>query len=164
MHRVHVEVIRSPKRRKTVQARVVEGVLRVAIPASMSAEEEAHWVDEMRRRIERRALSTQVDLPRRAAGLAARYDLPEPTSIRWSNRQNSRWGSATAETGAIRISSRLSGFPTWVLDYVIVHELAHLVEANHSRAFWRLVEQYPLTERARGYLIARSEDGSRPAR
>jgi predicted metal-dependent hydrolase len=56
----------------------------------------------------------------------------------------------------VRISSAVARFPPWVLDYVIVHELAHLRRPDHSRAFWKLVERYPRAERARGYLIAKS--------
>jgi hypothetical protein len=42
--------------------------------------------------------------------------------------------------------------PSWVLDYVIMHELAHLLQPSHGRDFWALLESYPRTERARGYL------------
>jgi predicted metal-dependent hydrolase len=81
--------------------------------------------------------------------------LPAPDSIRWVTNQEGRWGSCTPTDRTIRISSRLVGEPGWVLDYVIVHELAHLVVQGHDRAFWDLVERYPRTERARGFLIAR---------
>ncbi len=154
-----VEVVRSTRRHKTVQARVIDGVLRVSIPAAMTAEEEVHWVDEMQRRISNKTLAGQVDLVDRAAKLADRYGLPRPESIEWSSRQNTLWGSASIATRRIRISDRLAGYPSWVTDYVIVHELAHLAESNHTDAFWQVVERYPLTERARGYLIARGEVG-----
>ena len=44
--------------------------------------------------------------------------------------------------------------PAWVRDYVVMHELAHLLVAGHGPRFWELVNRYPLTERARGYLMA----------
>jgi predicted metal-dependent hydrolase len=65
----------------------------------------------------------------------------------------------------IRISSRAAALPSWVLDYLLVHELAHLEVAGHGPHFWRLVNRYPLTERARGYLMAldhRSGDPGEP--
>lgn len=71
------------------------------------------------------------------------------------HNQNSRYGSCSPADASIRLSSALAEMPRWVRDYVLVHELAHLVEANHSKDFWALVNRYPLTERARGYLIAK---------
>ena len=67
--------------------------------------------------------------------------------------QRSRWASASAG-GALAFSWRLVLTPPFVLDSVVVHELAHLRIRNHSKRFWRLVYRYPKTERARGYLIA----------
>jgi predicted metal-dependent hydrolase len=150
-----VEVVRSARRRKTVQARKVNGVLQVCIPASMTNVEEEHWVSEMVRRIERKQATDEVDLVRRAHELATRYQLPVPTSIRWVTNQESRWGSCSPRDATIRISSRLVGEPSWVLDYVIVHELAHLAVPNHGATFWKLAHRYPKAERARGFLIAR---------
>lgn len=150
-----VEVIRSHRRRKTIQAREVGGVLRISIPATLSKSEEAEWVAEMTRRMERRTAATSIDLEQRAGVLASRYGLREPASIRWVDNQQWRWGSCTPSQGSIRISSRLAKEPVWVLDYVLVHELAHLSYAGHGPRFWSLVERYPLTERARGFLIAR---------
>lgn len=153
-----VEVVRSTRRRKTIQAYEVGGVLRVAIPASCTAAEEAHWVGVMVKRFERRRSTSAVDLEARARELARQFELPVPSSIRWVDNQNTLWGSCTMADGAIRISSRLAAMPTWVLDYVVVHELAHLVVPGHGPAFNALVDRYPRAERARGYLIAKGTE------
>ena len=159
---LQVEVVRSARRRKTVSARQVDGVLRISIPAGMSPTEEVHWVAEMSRRFERRNRTEAVDLAERAALLARRYGLPAPSSIRWVDNQQARWGSCTPTDGSIRVSSRLAAFPGWVLDHVIVHELAHLVEPGHGPAFQTLVARHPKGERAIGFLIAKGMDGDEP--
>jgi predicted metal-dependent hydrolase len=153
---VRVEVIRSRRRRKTVQAVESDGVVRVLIPASMSKADEERWVADMVARMSRRRATAATDLGARAAVLAARYELPRPAEVRWVDNQRSRWASCTPTDGVIRVSSRLAGYPSWVVDYVLVHELAHLVEAGHGRAFWALVNRYRRAERARGYLLAKS--------
>lgn len=151
-------MVRSARRRKTVQARQVGGVLRISIPAGMTAADEQRWVAEMVRRIERQTATGRIDLAARAATLADRYGLRRADRIRWVDNQEWRWGSCTPSDRSVRISSRLVGEPAWVLDYVIVHELAHLSVARHDARFWALVERYPRAERARGFLMARGMD------
>ena len=148
-----VEIVRSRRRRKTVQATIVDGVIRVQAPASMSKRELDEHVSYLVARLERRYRSESVDLEARALRLSKRFSLPKATSVVWAD-QRSQWGSCTPLTGEIRISNRLAAYPPWILDYVLVHELAHLVEANHSPAFNALVAKYPLAERARGFLMA----------
>jgi predicted metal-dependent hydrolase len=155
---VKVEVVRSARRRKTVQARQVGGVLRISIPASMTTADEQRWVAEMIRRMERQTAAGRIDLAARAEALATRYGLRQPDHIRWVDNQEWRWGSCTPSDRTIRISTRLVGEPRWVLDYVIVHELAHLSVARHDARFWALVGRYPRAERARGFLMARGMD------
>ena len=150
--RLPVEVIRSQRRRKTVQAREVGGTIQLHIPAWMSAADEAHWVDEMQRLLARATAPDDRALARRARALARRYRLPQPSSVTWSDRQDRRWGSCTPATGRIRVSRRLCDAPSWVLDYVLVHELAHLKVAAHDGRFHALVSRYPRAERAKGFL------------
>jgi predicted metal-dependent hydrolase len=154
---MEIEVVRSARRRKTVQAQLVDGVLRIAIPDHLSESEEAHWIEVMQSRFAGRRDPSAIDLAGRARRLAVSYALPIPSEIVWSDRQKTMWGSCTVDSGRIRISRRVAAFPRWVLDYVIVHELAHLVEPDHGAAFWELVNRYPMAERARGYLIAKGD-------
>ena len=149
-----------PRRKRTVSARLVGTRLEVRIPATMSAVEEREVVERFVRRFEARAKqrdSLDSDaLARRADALNQRYfdGKLRIASVRYVTNQQRRFGSCSVTTGRIRIADRVAKLPTWVRDYVLMHELAHLVQANHSPAFWRIVNRYPLTERARGYLMA----------
>lgn len=149
-----IEVIRSSRRVKTVSARLVGGVIQIRAPAWMPQDELDNIIRDMVSRIEAKQRSSNVSLEARAKALAATYNLPEPKSIEWAPNQKLRWGSCATTHGRIRISSRLTEVPPWVLDHVIVHELAHLVEANHSPAFYELVNRNPQAEKAEGYLLA----------
>jgi predicted metal-dependent hydrolase len=148
-----IEVVLSRKRRKTVQATIVDGVIRVQAPATMPKRELDEHIVYLVDRLERRYHAGSIDPEARARRLATRVGLPQPTSVVWAE-QRSRWGSCMSSTGEIRVSTRLAASPPWVLDYVLVHELSHLVESNHSAAFHALVDRYPLAERARGFLMA----------
>ena len=159
-----VEIIRSPNRTKTASARMVGGKLVVRVPADSTPEEERRLVETLMPRVLSKvsqASGKLPDLKRRAADLNRRYfgGKLKLREIKWVANQQKRYGSCTPSTGTIRISTRVASMPAWVLDYVLVHELAHLVERNHSPAFWRLVARYPLTELARGYLIAVGLEG-----
>lgn len=157
---MRVEVVRSKKRRKTISAlQVSDDLLRVSIPASCTAAEEQHWVEEMLERFEKRALADRVDLQRRATELAEQHGFPHPRTVRWVENQSTRWGSCTPADASIRLSSRMVGFPRWVIDSVLVHELAHLLEPLHNARFHALCARYPLTERATGYLLAKGFEG-----
>ncbi len=149
-----IQVIRSRRRRKTVEARLVNGVVRLMVPATMSATEVDTHAVELRDRLIRRHRCDRVDLTERARQLSASYGLPAAPQVEWSNRQTRTWASCTLETGHIRVSARASSLPPWVLDYLLIHELAHLVHGDHSPSFWELCNRYPRTERARGYLMA----------
>jgi predicted metal-dependent hydrolase len=152
-----VEVRRSRKRRRTVSAYREEDRVVVLIPARLSAKEEREWVATMLERLEkseRRRRPDDAGLKRRATDLSNRYlgGLARPETVRWVANQNSRWGSCTPADRSIRISTRLRGMPGWVIDYVLVHELAHLIEPGHTAAFWGWVDRYPKAERAKGFL------------
>jgi predicted metal-dependent hydrolase len=78
----------------------------------------------------------RVELPARLRTLAAQHDLDvKAVSVR---NQRTRWGSC-APNGRISLNWRLVQTPDSVRDYVLIHELMHLRQANHSKRFWRLV-------------------------
>ncbi|MGH3362555.1 MAG: M48 metallopeptidase family protein [Nocardioides sp.] len=153
-----VEVRRSKRRRRTVSAYRDGDRIVVLIPAALSRKEEAEWVQTMVARLEkseRRSRPSDEELLQRAHDLNDRYlgGLATPGSVRWVTNQKSRWGSCTPGDRTIRLSARLQGMPLWVVDYVLIHELAHLLEAGHDANFWGWVDRYPKSERAKGYLL-----------
>lgn len=161
---LETRIIRSKKRHKTIEAREVDGILEVFAPAGMSDRELQPHILKLKARIERRKIASQLDdetLEKRAQVLNQRYfdGILRWRSIRWVTNQNKRHGSCTPWKGNIRISHRIADMPRFVQDYVIVHELAHLAKPNHGKEFWDLVNRYPKTERARGYLMAVGLEG-----
>lgn len=158
-----VEIRRSARRTRTLTVFREQGRLVAVVPARISR----HQVDELVPPLVTRFLvkETRSKLPGgdpelhdRATELAERYlqgriDTPLPSfQVSWSANQQRRWGSCSPGSRRIRISDRLQQVPHWVGDYVILHELVHLVEPNHSARFWQLLSGYPEAERARGFL------------
>ena len=162
-----IRITRSRRRQKTVSARLVDGgtVLEVLAPEDLSAAELAPLIEKLGQRLvarkDRAANADDRTLARRAAELNREYfgGRLRWQDIRYVTNQKHRFGSCTPAAGTIRISHRVATMPTWVRDYVIIHEMAHLVEANHGPRFWKLVNRFPKTERARGYLIAAGLEG-----
>ncbi|WP_051712103.1 M48 family metallopeptidase [Spirillospora albida] len=129
----------------------------VMVPSRLSKAEEEQWIATILERLEereRRRRPSDADLEVRARELSRRYldGRADPASVRWVANQRTRWGSCTPDDGTIRLSTRLRGMPPWVVDYVLVHELAHLLIPGHGADFWELVGNYPKADRARGYL------------
>lgn len=155
-----IQLVRSPRRARTFSARLVGDALEVRVPEGLAPDREREIVDKLVARLEARVARAKrlgdVDLTKRAEELNRRYfdGKLQINSVRYVANQRSRFGSCTTGTGAIRLSDRLAQMPVWVQDYVLVHELAHLVEPNHSSKFWDLVHRYKLAERAIGYLMA----------
>jgi predicted metal-dependent hydrolase len=152
---MEIELVRGTRRRKHVEAALVGDRLRVSFPKWMSLADAQEAAEELAERMRRRIDPARIDVASRARRLAREYGLPRPKKVQWSAHQTQLWGSCTPADAAIRVSDRLAAFPSWVLDYVLVHELAHLLVEHHGRAHDDLVNRYPLAERARGFLIAK---------
>lgn len=156
-----MEIRRSTRRKRSVQAYRDGEQIVVLMPAALAAAEREQWADRMVARViaqeSRKARSkpgSDAALAGRAAELSKNYldGRAVPSSIRWVTNQNARWGSCTPSTGQIRLSHRLQSMPGWVIDYVIVHELTHLLVPGHGREFKELSGRYPLAVKAIGFL------------
>lgn len=155
-----VKIIRSTKRKRTVSARVVNDEMLVYAPRNIAETHLAKIIDKFKLKFERKKikqeLSRKQDLSEIFQKLNAKYfsGKLEVNSIEYSTRQNGKFGCCNFRQKTILISHRLGSMPEWVRDYVVVHEMAHLIEPNHSKAFWDIVTRYKLAERAKGYLMA----------
>lgn len=151
-----VEVRTSPRRRKTASAFWQDGRVVVVLPARLSRADRGEMVEVLVRRVlaQRPSITaSDQDLARRATALSKQYlEGVKAGSIRWVDNQGKRWGSCTSGTGDIRISDRLRVVPDWVLDAVLVHEMAHLIEPSHSPRFRKLANRYPRTAEADTFL------------
>jgi len=155
---MNIQIIRSRRRRKTIQARKRNNRIEILAPAHMTDAQLQPHIESLVKRIDRHEKVSELshdDLHKRALHFNRKYfkGRLKWQSIQWVTTQNRSYGSCTSVRGTIRISDQLGSMPTFVQDYVIIHELAHLLEPNHGPKFWALVYQYDLTERARGFLL-----------
>jgi hypothetical protein len=155
--RPEVAVVRSARRRRTVAAHREGDRIVVSVPARMSRAEEARWVELLVTRVlakEARLAPSDNELLERAAYLSQTYlgGRATPASVRWVDTMRTRWGSCTPLDRSIRISRRLSGMPEYVVDYVLLHELVHLLVPGHGPAFHAELASFPQLARAEGFL------------
>lgn len=150
-------------RRRSVELTLEEGRLVARAPRRVPRHELDPVLEDLReqllRRLRRRRVFDDAALEARARRVARLHlsdqRLP-PFTVRFSRRQRKRWGSCTvhADCGEIRVSAQLQGHPNWVLDHILLHELAHLVVPDHGPRFQRLIERSPDHDRGRGYFEA----------
>ncbi len=156
---MRLEILRSKRRKKTVAARIVGDTMQVRAPADLPEGELNQVIEQLRPRLERereaRRVAGNERLAARAAALNKRFfgGRLRVRQVVYVGNQERRFGSCSPSTAVIRISDRVAAMPAWVRDYVLVHEMAHLEEPNHSRRFWALVDRYPRAERAKGFLM-----------
>ena len=157
---MEVRIIRSPRRRRTISARLVNDLLLVHAPLIFPQERLDKVINGFKLKFAKKKLKTELDKEKNLLDLArvlnAKYfdNKLKIESIEYATNQNTRFGCCNYRTAKIRISHKIGLLPKWVRKYVLIHEMAHLIQPNHSRAFWDIVYRYKLTERARGYLMA----------
>ena len=143
---------------KHVNARLHATTLSVSAPLQMPQATLEPIIADLARRLVRRARAHQVnaedDALALAQRLAARFPTPPTVAqVRFVTTQQACWGSYSVATHTVRLNATLRQMPRWVLESVVVHELAHAVHANHSSAFWALVRRVdPKSEQANAFL------------
>jgi predicted metal-dependent hydrolase len=173
-------LVRHPRARRYLIRVRDDGTIRVTVPrwgtkreAQAFAQRERAWIEKQLRRVEQDRLRyagpqlvdgrpltpdferelrarAKLELPVRLLDLATQHRL-SVTDVSVRN-QRSRWGSC-ARGGRICLHWRLVTMPAWVCDYVMLHELMHLKQMNHSPKFWKLVAGVcPAYKEARAWL------------
>ena len=161
---MEVKIIRSGKRERTISARLAGDVMYVRAPADMPEKELEKVIKNFQRRFERKKLKKELNKADDLINIFTRLNEKyfggkiKLGSIEYVTNQNCKFGSCSFRTGKIRISHSIAQMPVWVRDYVVMHEMAHIIEPNHSKSFWNIVNRYKLTERARGYLMAKGRE------
>jgi predicted metal-dependent hydrolase len=152
-------LVRSKARRRTIQAKLLDDkTIKVMAPYHS----DQAFIDEfIKKSVKKLKVRTKISgesstLENRAAMLRDRF-IPEAPdfSIGYSDSLKTTWGKCFVRDKNIIINPKLKDFPLWVLDLVIIHEIAHIIYPDHGRNFRSLVSRYRLKERATGYLMAK---------
>ena len=160
-----IVVKRSSRRRKTVYAKLKNNIMEVLAPDKINDSQLDRVISELKHKLEdkvkEKTANRENSLLQRAESFNRRYfgGKLELKYIGYSFRQKSKFGVCYPQRGIILINGCLKNMPLWVENYVIIHEMAHLVYPNHSKDFWKMARRYPKTERAIGYLMAKGAEG-----
>jgi predicted metal-dependent hydrolase len=158
-----IKITRSLKRRKTIGAQLINNILHVYAPHNISDEKLDKIIISFKQRFTNSLLKKKLNNEKPLKEIAEiinkkylknRLDISS-ISIEYVTGQTHKFGCCNYQNKSIRISHQIAKMPDWVRDYVIMHELSHLIEPNHSKLFWDIVSEYKLAERAKGYLIAK---------
>ena len=161
---MEIKIIRSHRRLRTISARLVKDVLLVNAPAIISQERLETAIADFKLKFERKKLKENLDRNQNLADKASKLNKKyfgnklRISSVEYVTNQNSKFGCCNCRSAGIRISHKIGLMPGWVRNYVLIHEMAHLIEPNHNKRFWDIVSRYKLAERARGFLIATGLD------
>src|SRR5690625_1088966 len=154
-----IRLIASARRQKTISASVRDGMIQLSVPSTMKDSDIVTSARGLIAKIKARQRASQrfqsnPELYARALHLAKVWlgGEVQPNSVIWSDRQTTLWGSCTATTKSIRISTMLRGMPQWVIDGVLIHELAHLKYSGHGDDFQAFTRRYPRMAEADAFL------------
>ncbi len=162
-----VEVKRSKKRKKTISARLDGDTMYIYAPVDIQEKELHKIINNFKKRFSRRNLKRELNKEQNLRDMFNKLNKKyfdeqiKVKSIEYVTNQKSKYGCCNYKKKTIRISHYLSQMPDWVRDYIIIHEMAHILEPNHSKAFWDIVYRYKLAERARGFLIAKGMEDNK---
>ena len=132
-----IEVIRSTE--EVLKRKAIKNVIRLSIPEGIGFDDLAvqNFLSDSLNKVYR-AEAKQI-LPKKVKEYAAQYKLPVgKVTIRDTK---TRWGSCSHENN-INLSLHLMKLPMHIIDYVVLHELAHVTEKNHQKPFWKLLDVY----------------------
>lgn len=131
-HMLRIERLATSEGRSIIKNQIIN----VRVPADAGPESEQDII----RQGVTKALKKEAAayLPRRLSYLAESYGFSYE-SVRYSNAKG-RWGSCS-NSGTISLNIALMNLPPEVIDYVLIHELCHTAEMNHSKQFWQSVEK-----------------------
>ncbi|MGC8710285.1 MAG: M48 family metallopeptidase [Candidatus Micrarchaeia archaeon] len=134
----HFKIVIEEHHIKRTRASFHGNIILIKIPIGIGEEEKEVIVSKRSRRLISRLLLDKItnkvrDIGERSFGLQVNKVAIRSTS--------SRWGSCNVRSRNIHINFLLLFAPEWILDYVIIHEIAHIKEPNHSERFWAIVSQ-----------------------